>query len=647
MLFVELALIRWSGERVLYLSFFSNFVLLGSFLGIGVGFLRAGTKPRISQFAPLALAVLVGFLMAFPVEVDRTGDELIYFGGFTRSGLPPWLILPILFLAVAGVLATIADGVAREFAKFPPLRAYRIDIAGSVAGTLGFTALSFLGTPPLVWGIVATIVLFALTPEAGTIARYAPVAAILLLLAMDSGAGASWSPYYRIDVFDDPALPERTAINVNGIPHQTIMTAETRLEREPIYAAPYERYTGGDFERALVVGAGNGTDVAIALDYGVDEVDAVEIDPELVAIGEALNPDQPYADDGVRVIVDDGRAFLRRTSKTYDLVLYALPDSLTLVSGQANLRLESYLFTVESLEEVSRVLEPDGVFAMYNLYREPWLVARLAEMLEAAFGVEPCVDLIGLERGIAVLMVARSPSIIDCTGAASIPSDVESPGPVTDDRPFLYLRGASLPLVYAIAVAAMVLTALVAVRLTGVRLGAMGPYLDLFFMGAAFLLLEVRTVAQFALLFGSTWLVNAMVFAGILIAVLAAIEVARMRWLPPPQVLYAALFISLAVLWLVPTSALLGLAPLPRLLAGVAVAFTPVLLANVVFAQRFKDTAASTTAFGTNLLGAVIGGGLEYSALVTGYRVLAIGVAVLYLAALVSWRRIERLPALS
>ena len=165
-----------------------------------------------------------------------------------------------------------------------------------------------------------------------------------------------------------------------------------------------------------MVGAGNGTDVAIALRAGVGAVDAVEIDPELVAIGEAQNPDAPYSDERVRVIVDDGRAFLRRTQATYDLVLYALPDSLTLVSGQANLRLESYLFTEESLAEVRDVLEPDGVFAMYNLYREPWLVARLAEMLERSFGVEP-IKLFAAETE-PVIPVVPLPQVAAPTSAA-------------------------------------------------------------------------------------------------------------------------------------------------------------------------------------------------------------------------------------
>src|SRR3712207_8603910 len=80
MLFVELALIRWTGSNVVYLSYFSNFVLLGSFLGIGVGFLRARARVDLFPWAPLALALLVAFVLLFPVRIDRSGSELVYFG---------------------------------------------------------------------------------------------------------------------------------------------------------------------------------------------------------------------------------------------------------------------------------------------------------------------------------------------------------------------------------------------------------------------------------------------------------------------------------------------------------------------------------------------------------------------------------------
>jgi hypothetical protein len=167
----------------------------------------------------------------------------------------------------------------------------------------------------------------------------------------------------------------------------------------------------------------------------------------------------------------------------------------------------------------------------------------------------------------------------------------------------------------------------------------MRPYADLFFMGGAFLLLETKNVVQFALLFGTTWFVNAAVFAGVLLCVLAAIEVARRFTLPRPAPIYAGLLLALALSWVIPQSALLGLPVLPRFLAASALAFAPIFLANLVFARRFKDTGASTVAFGANLLGAMLGGALEYFALVGGFRSLLILVAVLYGLAFLFGRR--------
>ena len=87
MLFVELALIRWGGSNVLYLSYFSNFVLLGSFLGIGAGFLRGRARHNLFPYAPVGLALLVGLVLIFRVEIDQTNADVIYFGLFTTTGL--------------------------------------------------------------------------------------------------------------------------------------------------------------------------------------------------------------------------------------------------------------------------------------------------------------------------------------------------------------------------------------------------------------------------------------------------------------------------------------------------------------------------------------------------------------------------------
>src|SRR5438046_710323 len=141
---------------------------------------------------------------------------------------------------------------------------------------------------------------------------------------------------------------------------------------------------------------------------------------------------------------------------------------------------------------------------------------------------------------------------------------------------------------------------------------------------------------------GTTWFVNSLVFAGVLVAVYLAIETARRVRLPRPAVLYGTLIASLAVTWLVPQESLLALPVVPRFLAASALAFAPVFLANLVFAQRFSDVETSNTAFAANLLGAMVGGTLEYIALITGYHFLLIVIGVLYGFAFVIGRRLQR-----
>ena len=93
--------------------------------------------------------------------------------------------------------------------------------------------------------------------------------------------------------------------------------------------------------------------------------------------------------------------------------------------------------------------------------------------------------------------------------------------------------------------------------------------------------------------------------------------------------------------WLVPPDAPLSLPLVPRFLAATALAFAPVYLANLVFAQRFASVDMAGAAFAANLLGAIAGGAIEYIALITGYRFLLVVVGVLYGLAFVTsrWRK--------
>ena len=648
MLFVELALIRWSGSNVVYLSYFSNFVLLGSFLGIGLGFLRAKARHDLFGWAPAGLALIVAFVLLFPVEIDRTGDELIYFGGFGTTGLPPWVTLPVIFLAVAAVLMMVAEGVARAFDKFPALEAYRLDVAGSLAGIVAFSVLSFLRAPPVVWGAVTAVVFTLLLARRAApgdvgavwgriIQGLALVGLVALLLLETLRPGLSWSPYYKITTYEQPDA-QFTDVYVNGIPHQAIQSSERRRATEPLYFQVYDRVRTRPLREVLVVGAGNGADVAIALANGAEHVDAVEIDPRLAELGRQLHPDRPYDDPRVNVHIDDGRAFLERSNKRYDLIVFALPDSLTLVSGQSSLRLESYLFTQEAMVSVREHLAPGGAFAMYNYYREDWLIDRLGATLERAHGRPPCIDRVEGTAGLALLVASPDPAAVACEEVWSAVTS-PAPEPVDDDYPFLYLRNATLPSFYLITIGLILIASLVLVRAVAGPFRRMAPFTDLFFMGVAFLLLETKSVVQFALLFGTTWFVNALVFAGVLLSVLAAIEVARRVRPKRPARLYLALLVAVAVAFAVPQGALLALPLVLRFVVAVLLAFTPIFLANLVFADRFRDVGGTTTAFGANLLGAMVGGLLEYAALIVGYRALLILVAVLYGLAFLAGRR--------
>lgn len=634
MLFVELALIRWSGALVIYLSYFSNFVLLGSFLGIGIGFLRARARVNLWPWAPVALALLILFVRVFPVEVVRTGNAGIIFfgyGKFHASGPPTWVTLPIVFLAVAAVMAMIGEGVARAFVRFRPLDAYRLDIGGSIVGIAAFSLLSFLDAKPVVWALIVAAVMLLLYGRRAGLLQVAAVAAVVMLLWSESLSSSDiWSPYYRISVTQ---AGDGYAVNVNGIPHQNIIPAR-KLQK--VYSQPYLDTPGNPLRNVLIVGAGTGDDVANALRHGARHIDAVEIDPQLHQLGIKLNPDRPYQDPRVTVHINDGRAFLEQTHSRYDMILFALPDSLTLVAGQSSLRLESYLFTVQAVQAAKAHLNPrDGLFAMYNYYRTPWLRDRLANTIQVAFGHPPCVD----DEGFSLSMISDTvqPSAMHCATSWHRPADVVPPA--TDDHPFVYLQGNSIPWLYRITLGLILLASILLIRPAAGPYRRMGAFVDLFFMGAAFMLLETKNIVQFALLFGTTWFVNALVTAGVLVAVLAAVEVSRHVTIRRPALLYAALLAALAVAWAVPPSALLSLSPLPRFVAAVVLAFAPIFGANMVFAQRFRESGDSTTAFGANLLGAMLGGVLEYASLVVGYRWLLVLAAVLYALAFLAGRR--------
>jgi hypothetical protein len=468
---------------------------------------------------------------------------------------------------------------------------------------------------------------------------------ILLLAYGDTSAGESWSPYYRINTYK--AGNGELYVNVNGIPHQALHPVEA--QKEQFYDQLYKWFPGRSYPEVLIVGAGSGTDVAMALANGAGHIDAVEIDPAIQQLGIDSHPNHPYQDPRVTRYTNDGRAFLRSTDKHYDLVIFALPDSLTLVSSTANIRLESFLFTEQSFESVRDHLAPDGVFVLYNYYREEWLISKIAAMLDETFDSPPIVQLYDARKGIfaagpLIDSLQGGPPPGDTVGAVPAVGDPE-PKAATDDWPFLYLRTPFIAPHYLAGLGFALLMALLgmlgAARVGGTSVRRISPHF--FVLGTAFLLLETRSLVSFSLLFGSTWLVNALAFFAILASVLLAILVNSRLRIRRAGVLYGLLFVALAIAFALPPESLLIDPPWLRYLLAGVVAFAPVFLANLVFTYSFRDTRTADMAFASILLGAMAGGALEYVALLTGYRFLLIVVAALYLLAWLfatRWRRL-------
>ncbi|MEO5842084.1 MAG: spermidine synthase [Acidimicrobiales bacterium] len=645
-LFFELICIRWIPAYIRYIGYFSNFILLSAFLGIGLGILISRRSWRLPPF-PLMLAFLVIYVWRNKIEVRLNSTDVLYYGaGESIAKSEHYLVLPIVILLVTITMVPLARPLGPLLNALPRLQAYTIDIIGSMAGTAMFFAFAWFSAPPIVWFGALTLLLISLAGPRTIMLGALPILATLIIV-VHLQSNTQWSPYYKLTV-EPAAEGTGVIINVNNSGQQTATEIEYK---ESFYRRVYELFPAQEFENTLILGAGSGSDTAVALDYGVPHIDAVEIDPKILDLGKRLNPEHPYQDPRVTTYVNDGRAFMRNTDKRYDLISFALPDSLTLTSGFSNLRLESFLLTKEAIEDARDHLTDDGMVLLYNYYREPWLVDKIAAMMKDVFGQDPYVSTYGGWGRAAVLMagpkVAELPAAlnkpyaelagrdetrVDVIGEGFYPT-VDAPRPATDNWPFLYLKTPVFPKIYVGSLLLLAGIALIGVLIAMPRKALRRFDLHMFFLGAAFILLETKSIVAFGLLFGSTWMVNSLVFFAILTSVLVAILVSSRLQIRRPGILYALLAITLIVNFIVRPERLLFDTPILRYVVAAVMAFTPVFIANVVFARSFRDSETADIAFGSNLLGIMAGGTLEYFALLLGYRALLLIALGLYMFA--------------
>jgi SAM-dependent methyltransferase len=663
-LYYELMLIRWLPTEVRILAYFSNVTLIGCILGLGIGALTARTS-RIRPSAALvflaALLLCASIYHGLNLTLPLAGEGNFVWNGLSRAakGTPLQYVALLAFFALnTAVFVPIGQILGREFDTLPAIPAYVINVAGAMVGLCVFALFSLLELSPLWWFGVG---LLLLAPFVRLTATAACATVVIVMIAALSVAEPAtyWSPYYKIttSVVRLPGAAVGYEIDVNEDSHQQAFDLSGTFDeladlatRRRIYDEPY-RY--GTNDRVLILGAGTGNDVAAALRAGAKHVDAVEIDPVILRLGRTLHPEHPYADPRVTLWNREGRTFLRRQTQGYDKIVLGYVDSHSLFSAMSSVRLDNFMYTREAFREMRNRLARGGVLAVTFTIHEQWIADRLYALYSETFGTPPLVFQGANSSSAGTVFLGGTPirqlhpkylALIrqkasqaghtwtyDENEGYLHPGNFQTASIVpTDTWPYLYLRNRGVPANYLICVAALFLLSLVAIRTTTDLATIRWPF---FFLGAAFLLIETKAMTELAIFLGSTWTVNFFVIAAVLGLIVLGTTLVLIGVAPATRTTFALLAATLLLTWAAPLHQLLRWESVLRDWVAVVILCLPLFFAAIIFARKIALEPRPSVALGSNLLGALAGGVLEYSSMAFGTRPLYLFALGLYAVA--------------
>ena len=669
-LFLELAMIRWQASVFPFFAFYTNFGLLACFAGLGLGYALSGRERIPLLLVAPALAWQVVVLLSLKSMLNAW--QLDYLGAMpvveqlsmglrtVRSlgqGASIYFFLSVVFLMTALAFIPIGQLCGRLMSRRPQLRAYGLNLFGSLVGVIGAFVASALWTPPIVWfaaalsGVLFFAVRRASTLTVGITASLITMAA--LAWPVNPPEHRVYSPYQMLEF----GYGDRGLMNIRAAGHyyQRVHDfsrpassdegeeARTRAYYDLAYQLP------GTNADVAIVGAGAGNDIAAALRGGATRVSAIEIDPAIQRAGMFNHPEHPYSNPRVHAVLDDARSFLRNTNERFDLIVYGLLDSHALLSHSSLVRLDSYVYTVEALREARARLKPGGRVILSFSILTPSHNRKAFEMLKEAFdGAEPVVVSAGYDGAIvfiqregghaevpAGILAANGFKLDKHSTDASLKVDVS-----TDDWPFFYMPRRVYPVSYLVLIG---LVLLVGVALTAnfIRERPRSSELSFLLLGAGFMLVETKAITELGLTFGSTWRVTAVVIAGVLfMAFLANLLVERFR-IHRPQVAFVLLMASLAAGWLMAGKGGFGSTVAGRL-ATVALLTSPMFFSGIVFSTLLRGRQAIAAVMAANLSGAMLGGLLEYNSMYFGFRFMYLMALGFYALAFAHWAITKR-----
>jgi spermidine synthase len=660
-LLLELAVIRWQGTVFEFFAYYKNFTLLCCFAGLGLGYAVAGRdRVFLGLVVPLLawqFALLIG-LRFWLVPLHLESLTLLPFTEQLNMGIrnvrslsqagAVYSLLALVFLLTVLALIPIGQLCGRLMERREKLPAYGLNLLGSLAGVVLMLGLSSLWTPPLVWFAIAFIgmLVFYLRRPPALLLGIASVAVALIVLAWPVNPfwQRIYSPYQLLEVgYSAWGLMQ---LRVAGHYYQKVhdlarsnrnVDADSVLRSiRDYYELPYRIY--GKPGNVAIVGAGTGNDVAAALRAGADSVDAIEIDPAILDAGRANHPERPYDDKRVRAIVNDARSYLRTTEKTYDMVVYGLLDSHTLLSHASSVRLDSFVYTVQALREARTRLRPGGVLSLSFSVLSDQLGRKIYLMMQQAFdGRVPVCVKAGYD-GSVIFLEAKDKDLVlpmqllqetgfnDKTafyGNHNLRADVS-----TDDWPFFYMPNRVYPLSY-LGMVVLLLALSLMVSLNFFDEKPKFSHVPFFLLGAGFMLVETKGITELGLTFGNSWQVIGIVISGILAMAFLANCVVRWLGVQRPLIPYLLLLLSLGFGWIIARTGGLPSTPMGRFATAVVLT-CPIFFSGIVFSTLVASRGTMSAIMAVNLLGAMLGGLLEYNSMYFGFQFLYLIAMILY-----------------
>lgn len=640
-LFLELCFIRWVPAHVYSVSFFTNVILIASFLGLGLGLLLTEKKWEFFNLFPWILIFFILFVLflrniqvAIPADA-KTWIWSSYLGN--RLYVPPFKIsivniLALVFFITMLVFIPLGQKTGKLMNEFPSLYAYSLNILGSLLGVVCFGIMSYYYSPPFLWFLAAgAVTVFIFYKKRG----FLITAIIMIFIVIIVGfmeKDILWSPYYSIELRETEN--ESTSVYVNQFFHQRAINFEKETYAADKFLFPYRWFSP---ERVLIIGAGTGNDVWAAQRSGIKHIDAVEIDPIILKLGKR-HPQAPYDNKAVRVFTDDARSFMHKPVGLYDMIVFGTLDSQAILSVSSSIRLDNYVYTQEALKEARGLLTEKGVMVLLFSVPTDWIKTKLFELTRSVFGDE--IRYVITNNYLFNLVIFSGPGLEDALLKYPELSNITSmlPGKSgidipSDNWPYLYLEKPCIPRIYIKALLMLLFISILAiVFLSPLKFGK----INIFFLslGCSFLLLEAKSITTLSLLFGSTWIVNAVVFSSILFLALLANWLVMVKRLKTTRWFFLALIVSLVFSYFFPLTSLLRLNFFIKILIAGFLAGLPIFFAANIFAIVFRNVKQPGIALGSNLAGAVIGGFLEYSSMVWGLNFLYM---VAILGYLIAW----------